>query len=113
MPKHVLNHEPVKHVLVRHVLGHEPRHTLKHVPEHVHRHVLEHVPQNRQLACLPTMLTLNHEKLSQVQPHKNVRDHLLLDETFLIMSSILLSALILLFLGSVWRREVHKDKTCL
>ena len=49
----MLRHVPVKHVPVRHKLGHMlkqvPRHVLKHAPDmHVpDRHVLEHVPQNR------------------------------------------------------------------
>ena len=46
--KHVPRHVPVKHVPVRHMLGHVlkhmPRHMLKHVPD---RQVPEHVPQNR------------------------------------------------------------------
>ena len=39
MPKHVLRHMSVKHVPVRHMLGH----VLKHVP----RHVLKHMPEHR------------------------------------------------------------------
>ena len=46
MPKLVLEHVPVKHVL-GHVLDHVPRHLLKHVPEHMPGHVLKHLPQNR------------------------------------------------------------------
>ena len=60
MPRHMLKYVLVRHVPVRHVLGHVnedmPRHELKHVlrhvptkhmPEHVPGHMLEHVPQNR------------------------------------------------------------------